>query len=128
MTFIDGFALAVPTAKKDAFVDHAHKFWRIARDYGCLRQVEAWGEEVPDGANTSFPLAVKAEPGETVVFSFLEWPSKAVRDDGMARMMKDERMKEAAISEMPFDGKRMIMGGFQPVVDERFEDDLEKPA
>ncbi len=122
MTYIDGFALAVPNKNKDAFVNHAHIFWDVAKDYGCLRQVEAWGDEVPDGEVTSFPKAVKLEDGETVVFSFLEWPSKAVRDDAMKRIMDDERMKHPDLANIPLDGKRMIMGSFQPVVDLRLED------
>lgn len=121
VTYIDGFAAAVPTANKDAFIEHAEYFWEIAKDFGCLRQMECWGDDVPGGEQTSFPMAVKAKEDETVVFSFLEWPDKETRDKGMKGMMEDPRMDQDKIKAMPFDGKRMIMGGFIPVVDRRTE-------
>ena len=76
--------------------------------------VECWGDDVPDGKVTDFRRAVQAEDGETVVFSWIEWPSKAVRDAGMAKLMADPRMQS---NDMPFDGKRMIYGGFATLFD-----------
>lgn len=115
MAYIDGFVVAVPTANKEAYVAHAGKAAEIFKDLGALRLVEGWGDDVPTGKTTDFHMAVKARAEETVIFSWIEWPSKAVRDAAMARMMEDPRFKE--IGEMPFDGQRMIFGGFQPVVD-----------
>lgn len=117
MTYFDGFALAVPEARKDAFIAHARKAGEIFLDHGCIRHVEAWQDDVPDGETTSFPLAVQKQEGEVVVFSFLEWPSKEARDKGMKTCMEDPRMKSDEIANMPFDGKRMIMGSFDAVVD-----------
>ena len=87
----------------------------LFKELGALRMVECWGDDVPEGKLTSFPMAVKLEEGETVVFSWIMWPSRAARDEGMRRAMEDERMKNAA---MPFDGKRMIFGGFDVLLDE----------
>lgn len=115
MTYIDGFVVAVPTANREAYVTYAGKAAEIFKDLGALRLVEAWGDDVPTGKTTDFYMAVKAKPEETVLFSWIEWPSKEVRDAAMARMMEDPRFKE--MGEMPFDGQRMIYGGFLPVVD-----------
>jgi uncharacterized protein YbaA (DUF1428 family) len=114
MNYVDGFVASVPDAKKQAFIDHASGALPLFKEYGALRVVECWGDDVPDGKVTDFRMAVKAEEGETVIFSWIEWPSKDVRDAGMAKMMEDPRME--AIGEMPFDGKRMIFGGFMPIV------------
>jgi uncharacterized protein YbaA (DUF1428 family) len=114
MTYIDGFVCAVPDAKRDAYVKHAEEAARMFRDFGALRTVECWGDDVPDGKLTSFPMAVKKEPGESVIFSWIEWPSKQVRDEAWKKMMEDDRMKP---EDMPFDGKRMIYGGFTAVLD-----------
>ena len=115
MSFIDGFVVAVPAANKQAYLDHAKKSLPLFKEFGATRMVEAWGEDVPDGKVTDFKRAVKAQDGENVVFSWVEWPSKAVRDAGMKKMMADPRMKE--LNDMPFDGKRMIFGGFAPILD-----------
>ncbi len=112
MSYIDAFVSPVPTANKQAYIDGSKMFRDIAMEFGATRLVEFWGDDVPDGKVTSFPMAVKLEPGETVVVSYLEWPDKATRDAGNAKMMTDERMKP---ENMPFDGKRMIYGGFQPL-------------
>jgi uncharacterized protein YbaA (DUF1428 family) len=114
MDYVDGFVVPVPLAKKDTYVRHAQEAAVIFREHGATGVVECWGDDVPPGKLTSFPLAVQCKEGETVVFSWITWPSKAVRDVGMAAFMKDPRM--AAMGEMPFDGKRMIFGGFQMVV------------
>ena len=91
----------------------ADKASAVFRDYGATRVVEAWGDDLPDGKLTDFRRAVKAEDGENVVFSFVEWPDKATRDAGWAKMMEED----GPSGDMPFDGKRMFWGGFRPVVD-----------
>ncbi len=117
MTYVDGFVAAVPTANKDKYIKHASDAAAVFREHGALSLVECWGDDVPEGKVTSFPMAVKCEPGETVVFSWITWPSKEVRNAGMARVMEDPRLKPD-VNPMPFDGKRLIYGGFQMVVDE----------
>lgn len=112
MPYVDGFVLAVPTAKKQAFKEQAESFSKIFEEFGATRVMECWGDDVPTGKLTDFKMAVKAEEGESVVFSWIEYPSKEVRDAANAKMRTDERMKAA---DMPFDGKRMIFGGFMPL-------------
>jgi uncharacterized protein YbaA (DUF1428 family) len=112
MAYIDGFVAPVETAKKDEFLAHAKKFDAIFIDRGATRVVETWGDDVPDGKLTDFRRAVQAKEGEVVVFSWIEWPDKATRDAAMKAMMEDDQMNEP----MPFDGKRMIYGGFSPLV------------
>lgn len=112
--YVDGFVTAVPTANKAAYVDHATTAAGIFAELGALRMVEGWGEDVPEGKVTDFRRAVQAGEDETVVFSWIEWPDKPTRDKGMAAMMEDPRI---AAMEMPFDGKRMIYGGFRPILD-----------
>lgn len=122
MSYIDGFVIAVPTANKQAFIDHAAKADPIFMEMGATRILECWGDDVPEGKQTDFRRAVAAEEGESVCFSWIEWPSKAVRDAAMAKIMdkdfmaSDPRM-DPAENPMPFDGKRMIFGGFTPVVE-----------
>ena len=108
--------IAVPTANREAFREHVAAAAQVCRDHGALRVVECWGNDVPRGKLTDMYMAVKAEPDETVCFSWIEWPSKAARDDGMAKLMADPRMQPDAIP-MPFDGKRIIFGGFVPLLD-----------
>lgn len=115
MAYIDGFVMAVPTANRDTFIAHAKKFDALFLECGATRVVEGWGDDVPEGKVTDFRRAVQATPEESVVFSWIEWPDKAARDSGMERVMKDPRM-DPATNPMPFDGKRMIFGGFAPVV------------
>ncbi len=115
MAYIDGFVLAVPTANKQKFIDHATEFDPLFMEFGATRVIECWADDVPAGKVTDFQRAVQATEDETVVFSWIEWPDKATRDAGMEKMMKDPRMDPAA-NPMPFDGKRMIFGGFEPVV------------
>ena len=114
--YSDGYLVPVPSANKEAYRDVAQKMATVFKDHGALRVVEAWGDDIPDGKVTDYKGAVKAEEGENVVFSFVEWPSKQARDDGWKAVMEDERMKTPP-ADMPFDGKRMIYGGFQPIVD-----------
>src|SRR6185312_17015345 len=109
--YIDGFVVPVPTGRKDDYLKLAQKMWPIFKELGALRMTECWGTDVPKGKLTDFYGAVKAEEGETVVFSWVVWPDKATRDAGGKKMMEDPRMKEIG-SEMPFEGKRMIFGGF----------------
>ena len=108
--------IAVPTANREAFRAHVAAAAQVCRDHGALRVVECWGDDVPRGKLTDMYLAVKAEPEETVCFSWIEWPSKAARDEGMAKIMADPRMQPDA-NPMPFDGKRIIFGGFVPLLD-----------
>ena len=115
MNYIDGFVAAVPAANKRAYCDFARKTVPLFKEFGVTRMVECWGDDVPDGTLTDFRGAVKAEEGEIVVFSWLEWPDKPTRDAGMKKMMEDPRMKE--MGDMPFDGKRMIFGGFEVLFD-----------
>lgn len=115
MTYIDGFVLAVPTAKKEAYRLHAEAAVPLFQRHGAIRMVENWGVDVPDGEVTSLPMAVKCKPDETVVFSWVIWPDKATRDKGWAEMPNDPEM--SAMTEMPFDGKRMIFGGFEPLLE-----------
>jgi uncharacterized protein YbaA (DUF1428 family) len=115
MSYIDGFVVAVPKANKQAYLDHAKKSLPMFKEFGATRMVEAWGDDVPDGKVTDFQRAVKAEANEQIVFSWVEWPSKEVRDKGMKKMMEDPRMKDM---KMPFDGQRMIYGGFAPILDQ----------
>ena len=113
MSYVSGFLLAVPNAKKDAYRQMAEATWAIFADHGCLAIQENWGIDVPDGKVTSFPMAVRREDGETVVFSWLKWPDKETCDRGWDAMMKDPRMAE--MDDMPFDGMRMMWGGFEPL-------------
>lgn len=112
MTYIDGFVAAVPTANKDEFLEHAKLMAAVMKEAGAIEIMENWGNDVPDGEVTSFPLAVKKQPDETVVFSWIKWPDKATRDAGMQKMMEDERLHPEN-NPMPFDGKRVIFGGFE---------------
>jgi len=114
MSYIDGFVIAVPVANRDKFITHARTFDAIFLEVGATRVMECWGEDVPEGKLTDFRRAVQATDDEAVVFSWIEWPDKATRDAGMEKFMKDPRMDAA--SDCPFDGKRMIFGGFAAVV------------
>ncbi len=116
MAYITGFLLAVPNAKKDDYRKMAETTWAIFKDHGCLRICENWGADISDGKVTSFPMAVKLEKDETVVFSWMEWPDRATCDAGWEAMMKDPRMADMAPDTMPFDGMRMIWGGFEPLI------------
>lgn len=114
MSYIDGFLAAVPDANKDAYIEHARIAANIFKEFGAERIVECWEDDVPDGKVTDFRRSVQRQSGESVVFSWIQWPDKATRDAGWAKMMEDPRMKDM---QMPFDGKRMIYGGFSPILD-----------
>ena len=117
MNYIDGFVAPVPTANRDAYRQHAEMSAAIFKAHGALKIVECWGDDVPEGKLTSFPFAVKLEPAETVVFSWVTWPSRVARDEGWKKVMADPRMQSDKMP-MPFDGKRLIYGGFQMIVDD----------
>ncbi|HEX3996280.1 MAG TPA: DUF1428 domain-containing protein [Acetobacteraceae bacterium] len=114
MSYVMGFVLPVPTANKDQYREMAAKASPIFKEYGALQHVEAWGDDIPDGKVTDFKMAVKARPDETVVFSWLVWPDKATYEAAQKKIMTDERMKGL---EMPFDARRMIIGGFSTLLE-----------
>ncbi len=114
MNYVDGFVVAVTTSQQETYRRHAQEAAAVFKEHGALRVVECWGDDVPEGKLTSFPMAVQRKPEETVVFSWVEWPSRSVRDTGMKKIMDDPRMQ---MKDMPFDGKRLIYGGFASIVD-----------
>lgn len=114
MSYFTGFLLAVPAANRDAYKKMAEDAWEIFRDCGCISLRENWGVDVPEGKVTSFPMAVKREDDEVVVFSWMEWPDRETCDAGQAKMLKDPRMEK--FGKMPFDGMRMMWGGFEELV------------
>ena len=118
--YIDGFVIAVPTANRQKFIDHAKHADSAFIDMGATRILECWADDVKDGKTTDFRMAVKAKEDESVVFSWIEWPDKATRDAAMEKMMSDDfddpRMDQEK-NPMPFDGARLIYGGFEPVVE-----------
>lgn len=113
MAYTQIMAAAVPTANKDAYLAHAKAAAALFRKHGALSVVENWGNEVPDGETTSFPLAVKRQPDETVVIGWISWPDKATHDKAWDVMMPEMH----AMGEMPFDGKRMIFGTFDVILE-----------
>ena len=120
MPYVDGFVIAVPADRKQEFIEHASKADPVFKELGATRILECWGDAVPDGKLTDFRRAVQAKEDETVVFSWIEWPDKATRDAAMSRMeelMKTDDRLNPEKNPMPFDGKRMIFGGFAPVVE-----------
>ena len=116
MAYIDGYVIAVPSANKQKFIEHAKKGDAVFLEHGATRVLECWGDDVPVGKQTDFRRAVQAKDDETVLFSWIEWPDKATRDAAMPKVMEDPRMKPES-NPMPFDGKRMIFGAFVPVVE-----------
>jgi len=113
--YINGFVVPVPADKKAEYKKLAEQFWEIARDYGAQSQVEAWEADVKDGQLTDFRRAVNLQAGEKVVFAWVIWKDRATADASEEKMMADPRMK-AMGTDMPFDAKRMIYGGFDPLV------------
>lgn len=114
--YVDGFLIPVAPDQKDAFFDLARRAAPVFLEHGATRVVEAWGDDLPDGKLTDFNRATKVTDGEKVVFAWIEWPSRAVRDAGQAKVMADPRLQDPGT--VPFDGKRMIFGGFLPILDQ----------
>ena len=116
MSYVDGFVAAVPTANRETFRKHAEAAAAVFKEHGALKCVECWGDDVPGGEITSFPMAVKRQDDETVIFSWILWTSRAVRDAAMPKIMADPRLQPET-NPMPFDGKRLIYGGFEVIVE-----------
>lgn len=118
MGYVEGFVAAVPAANKESYLRHAREAAPLFHEFGATRVVECWGDDVPEGEVTDFRGAVKATDDEVVVFAWIEYPSKKVRDAAFQKMMTDPRM-QAMGDKMPFDAKRMIFGGFAPILDDQ---------
>jgi uncharacterized protein YbaA (DUF1428 family) len=116
MTYVQGSVAAVPNSRKVAFKTYAQEMVLILKEMGAISSMDCWGDDVPQGTLTSFPMAVKLKDDETVVFSWIVWPSKEVANRAMAKFMEDPRFNQQT-NPMPFDGKRMIYGGFVPLVE-----------
>lgn len=117
MEYIEGLVAAVPTKNKEEFIKHAREAAGVFKEHGAIRLIDCWGDDVPTGEITSFSKAVKCQKDETVVFSWIVWPSREVRNSGMEAVMSDSRMSGDS-NPMPFDGTRLIYGGFEMIVDE----------
>jgi uncharacterized protein YbaA (DUF1428 family) len=113
--YVDGFLLAVPTANKEAYRAFAAGMAAAFKEHGALSIVECWGDDVPEGKVNSMRSAVLLREDETVVFAWIAWPDKATRESGMKKAFDDPR-RPIDMSAMPFDGKRMIFGGFDMIV------------
>ena len=111
---LDGFVIPVPAGKREAYLELAQWFDQAMIDRGALQVIEGWEKDVPDGQRTDFRKAVAAEPGEQIVFAFILWPDKATANAAHEAIHEDERFK--TLTEMPFDGRRMIFGSFDPIV------------
>src|SRR3981081_3087849 len=116
MSYVDGFVAAVPTANREIYKAHAEAASVVFKEHGALAMVECWGDDVPDGQTTSFPMAVQRKDDETVVFSWITWPSREKRDEAWKVITNDPRMQPGA-NPMPFDGKRLIYGGFETILE-----------
>ena len=114
MSYVDGFVAAVATNERETYMKHLAHVHPLFTECGALSLVDCWGDDVPEGKLTSFPMAVKCQPNETVVFGWVTWASREARDDGWKKLMADPRMQAES---MPFDGKRMIFGGFQVMLE-----------
>ncbi|RZJ07323.1 MAG: DUF1428 domain-containing protein [Rubrivivax sp.] len=116
MNYIDGYVVPVPVANRETYRALAVEMAALFRQNGALQVVECWGDDVPEGKVTSFTMAVQRKLDEAVVFSWVVWPSKQARDAGMKQMMEHPSMQKGPEG-MPFDGQRMIFGGFEVIVD-----------
>jgi uncharacterized protein YbaA (DUF1428 family) len=116
MSYVDGFVAAVPTDNRELYRKHAEAAAAVFKEHGALKLLECWGDDVPEGEVTSFPMAVKRKADETVVVGWILWPSRKVRDEGMKKVMEDPRMRPD-VNPMPFDGKRLIYGGFEVILE-----------
>jgi len=117
MTYVTGYLLAVPNENREAYLAFAQKAGPVFKKHGATRVVECWGVDVPDGKVTSFPMATKAKEGESVLFSWMEWPSKEAADEGVKNAMSDPAFSDDDAASMPFDGMRMMWGGFETIYD-----------
>jgi uncharacterized protein YbaA (DUF1428 family) len=115
MSYIDGYVIAVPTANREAYRAKAEKMAALFKKHGALNVIENWGNDVPEGKLTSFTMAVKREESESIVFSWVTWPSKAVREQAWKLVMQEPDMNDTSAPHL-FDGKRMIYGGFETIV------------
>ncbi|MBR7799245.1 DUF1428 domain-containing protein [Undibacterium fentianense] len=116
MAYVDGFVCAVATANKEQYLTHAKLIASVFKEHGALQVVECWGDDVPDGKVTSFPLAVQRKEDETVVFSWVRWPSRTIRDQAWGKVMQDPRLSDQDRI-LPFDGQRLIYGGFEMLLE-----------
>jgi uncharacterized protein YbaA (DUF1428 family) len=116
MAYIDGYIIPVERANRGAYLEAARSAAALFKEHGALKVVETWGDDLPRGKQTDFYMAVKCSEDENVVFSWIVWADKAARDAGMAKAMADPRM-QPGVSPMPFDGKRMIFGGFEVLLE-----------
>ena len=116
MTYVDGFVVPVPNRKVAAYKKIATLAGKVWMEYGALAYLEAVADDVPVGKRTSFPRSVKLKPGETVIFAYIVYKSRAHRDKVNAKVMKDKRLNGMDMKNMPFDGKRLIFGGFKTIV------------
>jgi uncharacterized protein YbaA (DUF1428 family) len=116
MAYIEAMVAAVPTGNKAAYLDYAREVGGLFKQHGALATTDCWGSDVPEGKLTSFPLSVKCEPGETVAIGFITWPSKEARASAWEQLMKEPKMQPGAMK-MPFDGKRMIYGAFEVILE-----------
>ncbi|WP_274426653.1 DUF1428 domain-containing protein [Chelativorans sp. YIM 93263] len=114
MSYINGMVAAVPSENKDAYLAHVRSAGAIFKEYGATQCVDAWGDDVPHGKVTDFHRAVQATADETVVFSWITWPDKATHDAAWEKIMQDPRMTDM---KMPFDGQRMVYGGFETLLE-----------
>ncbi len=117
MPYVDGYVLAVPRKNKSDYIRLAEEAADVFKAHGALSVVESWADDVPNGELTSLPMAVQCQDGEDVVFSWITWPSREARDIGNKAAMEDPRLQDWDPSEIPFDGKRMIFGGFVTIVE-----------
>jgi uncharacterized protein YbaA (DUF1428 family) len=116
MPYIDGYIIPVRKSDREAYLASARAMAPLFKEHGALKVVETWGDDIPKGKTTDFFMAVKCTEEENVVFSWMVWPDKAARDAGMAKAMADPRM-QPGVAPMPFDGKRMIFGGFEVMLE-----------
>ena len=116
MAYVDGFVAAVPNANREKYRKHAEMAAAVFKEYGALNTIECWADDVPEGEVTSFPKAVQCKEDESVVFAWVTWPSRETRNAAWEKVMDDPRLQPDK-NPMPFDGKRMIYGGFETIVE-----------